>query len=139
MGLREAVLTFIFYITIPLRLSGICIEIDQRSHEYNITFFFPPSYKTTTGLGSNCELKLLVVTEGPRRTVIIHHSKHVDHYYYTPDRSRKRNREEIIQIIQIVEQNRHEDVGLQSRAGNARTMSSQQAYQNRPVAVVSHR
>ena len=43
------------------------------------------------------------------------------------------------EIIQIVEQNRHEDVGPESGTENARTMSSQQAYHDRPVAVVSHR
>ncbi len=42
-----------------------------------------------------------------------------------------------IEIIPIVEHNRHEDAVLETRAGSVLTMSSQQACQNRPVAKIS--
>ena len=64
------------------------------------------------------------------------YSERVDHYY-TPDKNRNWHRDEIEEIIQIVEQNRYEHVGLESGARNARILSSQLAYQNRLVAVVS--
>jgi hypothetical protein len=37
-----------------------------------------------------------------------------------------------------MEHNRHEDVALQRQAGNARSISGQQAYHKRPVVFVSH-
>jgi hypothetical protein len=40
-------------------------------------------------------------------------------------------------IIQTVEHNRHEDVGLQKEVGNALTMSGLRAYYKRQVAFVS--
>jgi len=39
------------------------------------------------------------------------------------------------EIIQSVDRNRHEDAALQRAAGNARTISGQQAYHKRPVAI----
>jgi hypothetical protein len=39
------------------------------------------------------------------------------------------------EINQSVDHNRHEDAALQRAAGNARTISGQQAYHKRPVAV----
>jgi hypothetical protein len=41
-------------------------------------------------------------------------------------------------IIQTVEHNRHEDVALQRAGRNALTISGQQAYHKRPIALVSH-
>ncbi len=41
-------------------------------------------------------------------------------------------------IIQTVEHNRHEGTVLQRGARNALTISGQQAYHKRPIALVSH-
>jgi hypothetical protein len=46
--------------------------------------------------------------------------------------------DDIGKIIQIVEQNRHEDVVLENGAGNARTKSGQRAYHRSSSRIVSH-
>ena len=67
---------------------------------------------------------------------------HTDRYKYKYYKIANENRNikqwNEIPIIQTVEHNRREDVALQRGGRNALTISGQQAYHNRPIALVSH-